>query len=138
MEPQVKTPVQIVQELLALQATRLEAAERLKDKFAEGDVPLLTTAHQQSEKFTGELMNELSNYGDAVLSSVDSENAYQQQWTSALANLDTTDKQQAASLFQSLEKTLAGVYAQYLHAKNDLPDTLQQLLTQQAEKLPTA
>ena len=135
MEQQVKTPVQIVQELLALHATRLEAAERLKNKVAEEDATILTDAHQQSEKFTGELMNELSNYGDAALSGVAHDSDYQKEWTAAIGGIDTMDAQQALNIFRSMEKTLATIYTQYTQEETNLPATLQKLLTRQASEV---
>ena len=89
METQSKTPVEIVQELIAIHTTRKEVVDKLKEIPVTGNVAdKLPGIIKQSDQFISELMNELSNFGDAVQGSVDRDNEYQEIWKKGLQNID--------------------------------------------------
>jgi hypothetical protein len=136
MESQTSTPVEIVQELIAIHTTRKEASGKLKEKELTEDVlAKLTAASQQSDQFIAELMNELSNFGDAVQGDVDRENEYEKIWKNALRNIDATDSQGNAQTFQALEDGLKKIYNELLETKAKLPPSLQELISKQVGKL---
>jgi hypothetical protein len=136
MESQTRTPVEIVQELIAIHTTRKEASAKLKEKgIPEEVLAKLTAASQQSDQFITGLMNELSNFGDAVLSDVDRENEYERIWKNALKNIDATDSHENAQTFQALEDSLKKIYNEILETKDGLPPSLQEIINKQAGKL---
>jgi hypothetical protein len=126
METQIKSPVQIVQEFIALHTTRKEAAEKLHADAA---------AVQQSDGFIAELMEELSNYGDAVMASTDRENEYQQTWNNTLGKAEGMAPEQQAQTFQALEASLKNLYQTTLENETELPVPLREMLTKQAGRL---
>lgn len=136
MIPQIKTPVQIIQELIAINTIRKEAGERLKhNELAAADAATLTAASQQSEQFIAELMEELSAFGDGVSGDVSRDSAYHTMWANALEKMDTMNAQEAADTFRLMENTLADSYGQYLDTEIELPDSVRELLTAQVDKL---
>jgi hypothetical protein len=136
MESQTSTPVGIVQELIAIHTTRIEAAGKLKEKELPEDVSAkLTAASQQSDQFITELMNELSNFGDAVQSDVDRDNEYAKIWKNALGNIDSADSQENAQTFQALEDKLKKVYQDFLESTAEMSPSLQEIISKQEEKL---
>jgi hypothetical protein len=136
MTQEIKTPVQIIQELIALHTTRKEAGERLKHAAPEAaDSGTLTAASQQSEQFIAELMEELSGFGDGVSGDVNRDSAYHTMWTKTLEKLDTMNAQEAIGTFGLMESALADSYRQYLDTETELPDTVREILTVQAGKL---
>jgi len=126
METQTKSPVQIVQEFIALHTTRKEAAERL-----HADAAVM----QQSDRFIAELMEELSNYGDAVMANTDRENEYQQTWKDTLGKMESMTPEKQAQTFQALEASLKHMYQTTLENGTDLPVPVREMLTKQAEGL---
>lgn len=133
MDTQTKTPVEIVQELIAIHTTRKEAVEKLKLSATEGT--RAKTATGQSDQFIAALMNELSTFGDAVQSEAGRENDYQTTYKNMLAEIDTMSPQQQEQAFQELEEKLKAVYQTLLETKADLPESLQTLLAEQKEQL---
>ena len=136
MTPPIKTPVQIIQELIAIHTIRKEAGERLKHtQLAAADAATLTAASRQSEQFITELMEELSGFGDGVSADVSRDSAYHTLWANALENIDTMNAQAASDTFRSMENALAESYRQYLDTETELPDSIREMLTAQAGKL---
>lgn len=136
METTTKTPVEIIQELLAIYTTRKDAVEKLKVKnLADAEVVKLTHAAEQSDEFIADLMNELSNYGDAVMANVDRENEYQQIWKSSLEKIDTIPPPEGEQLFNTMENTLKKMYQHILDTNADLPDSVVKILNRQLSKL---
>ena len=131
MEIQTKTPVEIVQELIALHTTRKEACERLG---MPGDDKNAATA-LQSDQFIAELMNELSNYGDGVQSVADRDNEYQALYKKALGDMDTMQDQERTETFKAMENSLKNMYGSILETNTDLPDPLHEIITTQLGKL---
>ena len=133
MDTQTKTPVEVVQELIAIHATRKEAAEKLASPA--GDQGRQTgPAAEQSDRFIEALMNELSDYGDGVQSVAERENEYQLTYKKILAGIDTMTPQQHQQAFQELEESLKKVYRDFLE-KDELPGSLQKIIAEQKEKL---
>ena len=96
---------------------------------------LFLSAKQQSETYTAELMNELSEFGDAVMASVDNQNEYQVRYKNALGKLDSMTSQEAEQTFRSLEQSLQNIYETILQTEKDLPASLQEIINKQAHAL---
>ncbi len=136
METQNKTPVEIVQELIAIHTTRKEVVDKLKKIQVTGNVAdKLPGIIKQSDQFISELMNELSNFGDAVPGEVNRENEYQVMWKNALINVDTMNPQEGEQIFQALENSLKKMYHDILDKVSELPASLQEIVTKQEAKL---
>lgn len=136
MESEIKTPVEIVQELIAINTTRKEAVDKFKNKQVAEDMGnKLSAAMQQSDQFIAQLMNELSNYGDAVAATADRENEYQLLWKKTLVNMDEMNPQEYGQAFQTLEDSLKKLYQSIAEAKTELPASLAEILNSQAGKL---
>ena len=96
----IKPPVEIIQELIAIHTTRIEMVEKFNGKALIPDVKTsFKSAKQQSEKYTEELMSELSNFGDAVMGSVNNENEYQVMYKNVLGKIDAMTPQEAEHTF---------------------------------------
>lgn len=126
-----KTPLEITQELIAIHTTRIEMVEKCIGKAMTPDVKVrFTSAKHQSEKFTKELMTELANFGDAVMSSVDNQNEYQAGYKRVLGKIDAMSPQQTDQAFQKLEASLKNIYETFLKTPA-LPTSLQEILSSQ-------
>ena len=136
METQSKTPVEIVQELIAIHSTRKEAINKLKEKQFKGNVATrLPTIAEQSDQFISELMNELSNFGDAVQGDVNRENEYQGMWKNTLANIDTLSQQECEQTLEKSEQSLKKIYRNTLDTAFELPASFKEILIKQETKL---
>lgn len=136
METQIKTPVQIIQELLAIYTSRIELVQKCEGKSLATEVAAkFASAKQQSETYTAELMTELSEFGDAVMASVDNQNEYQTMYKNVLPELDAMTSEEAAGTFERLEAALQKMYQTILQTETQLPTSLQDMLTKQAESL---
>lgn len=136
METQTKTPVQIIQELIAVHTSRIEIGQKFEAKSPSlATAGAIALAKQQSDRFTAELMNELSGFGDAVMATVDNQNEYQQLYKSVLGKLDSMTPYEAEQTFKSLEVALKHVYITLLEAGKELPASLQEIINQQASAL---
>lgn len=131
MDTQTKSPVEIVQELIAIHTTRKEAVEKLQ--LPEGAQS--QKAARQSDEFIAALMSELSNFGDAVQSEAGRENDYQTTYKKILPEIDNMTPQQHQQAFGELEAKLKEVYDRLMETKDELPESLQTILTQQKEQL---
>jgi len=135
-QEQKKSPVEIVQKLIAIHTTRKEASEKMGNNNAS--LPLqakLKSAAEQSDRFIKALLNELSQFGDAVQSEVNREDDYQQTWNNALVNIDTIDASTLSDTHQKLENTLLNIYSEILDSYHDLPVSLNDLLISQVKEL---
>lgn len=134
METQQKTPVQVVQELIALHTTRKEACQKIMENGADQEViEKATAAAGQSDAAIAALLAELAQFGDAVGASVDRDNPYQELYKQLLDDLKAPAA--AANAFRQLEDSLKITYKQLMDAQTDLPPTLQQLIQKQYEAL---
>lgn len=108
------SPVQAIQELIAVHSTRIEFTEKLSVKDLPADTKSrLAGMKTQSQQMTTELMNELSNFGDAVTGSVDHSNLYQSKYKETLSNIDELDAGETKKLIDSFEDIMRTTYRQY-------------------------
>ncbi len=136
MESQIKSPVEIVQELIAIHTTRKEAVDKLTAGQVAGNfAEKLSSSKQQSDEFISELMSELSNFGDGVSAGVDRDNEYQQSWKNVSVNVNETNAVDAEATFQDMENTLKKYYSDIIESQSGLPVSLQEILTKQAAKI---
>ena len=85
MQNQAVTPVQVIQEIIAMLTTRKEAIEKLKSKPDAGSLAADFNAYaRQTDDFISGLQRELSAFGDGVMSDVDRNNAYHGLWREGL------------------------------------------------------
>ena len=135
-QEQKKSPVEIVQKLIAIHTTRKEASEKMGNNNASLPLKIkLKSAGEQSDRFIKALLNELSQFGDAVQSEVNREDDYQQTWNNALVNIDTIDASTLSDTHQKLENTLLNIYSEILDSYHDLPVSLNDLLISQVKEL---
>jgi hypothetical protein len=132
MQTTAKTPVEIIHELIAIHTTRKEASIKLSQhEIANNkDSPV-----QLSDEFIKQLMNELSNYGDAVMESVDRDNEYQQEWKNNLEKIDALSAEEKDKRFRSLEGSLKNVYQDIINEHPELPSSLLQTIQNQSDQL---
>lgn len=135
-QQQKKSPVEIVQKLLAIQSTRKEVSERMAKNDASDELQeKLKSVAAQSERFIKALLNELSQFGDAVQSEVNREDEYHEIMNKSMGNIDTMDKSLLTETFKQSENSLINLYSEITNAHQDLPDTLNDLLNTQLEEL---
>jgi len=124
-----KQPVEITQELIALYTTRKEVCDKLPatkiDKELSEKIPEIIS---QSDLSIKELMNELSNYGDAVKSQVNRDSQYYTIWQDAQNEMEDLRPQEISLIFQKLEKHLRDYYEDLLQPSVTLPTTLSDIL----------
>lgn len=132
-----KTPVIILQELIAVLTTRKEPCENIiqKNPRQEGAVNNLKSCNEQSTQYINELMSELSEYGDAVMGEVDRNNKYHDLWYQALTNFNSTSELELLKIFEAMEGSLAELYRGFADVSAELPLTLQETLTKQTQGL---
>jgi len=136
MQTEGKTPVVITQEVLALLTTRKEAAERVSQKVnVEKGAEKIRQKSAETDSFINELMDELENYGDAVMSETDRDNNYQNTWRETLKLIDTADSVELQQRFAEMEITLATTYRTILDSKAEWPETLQKMLVRQVRNI---
>ena len=139
MTTSTKTPVQIIQELIALHTTRKEVVQKMTAKEHGEDLgdlkEKLLSAAKQSDEFIVSLMNELSNYGDGVSPMVERGNEYQQTWKNALAKIDTASPDELKEIFELLEDHLRKFYETIFSTQADLPQSIEEMLQKQASLL---
>ena len=95
----------------------------------------LKSAAEQSDRFIKALLNELSQFGDAVQSEVNREDDYQQTWNNAMVNIDTIDASSLSDTFQKLENTLLNIYSEIIDLYHDLPVSINDILISQVKEL---
>jgi len=136
MQTEGKTPVIITQEVLALLSTRKEAAQRMSAKETdEKGAEKIRKKAAETDGFINELMDELQQYGDAVMAEADRENNYQNKWREMLKVLDTADSTQLQQHFAEMETTLAATYQTILEGKAEWPEALQKKLERQVQDI---
>ena len=131
MNTTTQTPVQILQELIAIHTTRIELTEKLAGPDTQSGITgRLAHIRQQSELFTKELMSELSQFGDSIPGSVDNDNPYQQKYREVLGSLDGSANR--AGTLEELETILVSTYKDYLSKTTMEAETIQLLIQKQA------
>ena len=129
-EKEIKKPIDIVQELIAIHSTRIESATRLKVGELNSDLNAIAT---QSKECIDELLIELANYGDAVQSTAERNNEYQNIWKKNLSKLDTLNEEESNAVLNDLEQSLKNFYQEILSPNNTLGEPLLKILTKQEQ-----
>ena len=136
MTTSTKTPVQIIQELIAVHSTRKEVAEKMMAKEPGGDMKeRLLPAQKQSDEFIAALMSELSNYGDGVSPMAERDNEYQRAWKDALGKVDAASQEELQEIFMDLENKLKKFYEEVLASQADLPLPIEEMIKKQSSTL---
>jgi hypothetical protein len=132
-----KTPVVILQELMAMLTTRKEACEKILSKNPNEETAVkLNECLVKSDEFISELMGELTQFGDSVMGEVNRDNEYQNLWRNALKNIDTASDMELYKTFLEMEKNLTQRYNELTADENELPVSLQELLQKQVQEIP--
>ncbi len=138
-QEQKKSPVEIVQKLIAIHTTRKEVSERIAKNNASNQLQERSkSVAAQSDRFIKALLNELSQFGDAVQSEVNREDEFHEIWDKSLSNIDTMDTSLLSNSFEQSEKSLINIYSQIIDMYQDLPVTLNDLLLTQFKELKQA
>ena len=133
MRNEGKTPIQIIQELLAVLSTRKEACEELSGRSDDSELRNeLTSRVDQTNRFIDELTAELSLFGDAVTSEVDRKNEYLVMWTNSKA---TEDSARMKHTFFEMESALVRIYEEADDTVAELPDTLKEIVHRQRQEV---
>lgn len=131
-----KSPVNIIQELVGIHTTRREAYSRMKEKSDDHLLnEQLGSIVGQSESFIAELMNELSQFGDAISGEVDRDNEFNNLWKDALntfENMQTIDFKQT---FVAMENSLPKIYGGYLDSSEEFTESLRSIIEKQARQV---
>ena len=136
METAGKSPVNIVQELIAIHTTRMEAYKRIKEKVDDaGFTNSLNKCIEQSDRYSKELLDELSEFGDAVAAEVDQDVAFNNVWKNALKDFDGMDPAGLRSLFDAMEESLKKTYRQYNDIGVELTVRLKESLDKQSGEI---
>ena len=130
METNNKSPLLITQTFLAILSARKEAIEKFGDTL-EHHIKLKA----QNELFIEQWMEELSNYGDAVGSPADTEISYVRLWNSITANAEKISPDESVKLFAELETHFKNYFRALDTGKEELPASLQEILSDQQIKL---
>ena len=112
----------------------MELADKLMNSNP-GGATAFQPVKQQSEQYHKQLLDELANFGDAVMAGVDKENDYQAHYKKLSGSLQTMTAEEGAAGFQSLENILKDEYEQVLATQTGLPASLLDILTRQAGSL---
>ena len=132
MKTQSKTPVDIIQELILIHTTRMEACSKLQAKQLDDHFKSrVNNATEQSKHFIKALMNELSNFGDAVKADVSSDNEYHKLYKEMLATFDTENTQGLIQLSNSMEESLKTTYLHIIESRQEFSASLMELLNKQ-------
>lgn len=132
MNVELKTPVDILQELIVMHTTRVEFSNKILAKII--DENLKTTLHkitQQSSLFIEALMNELSNFGDAVKADANRNNEYNSIYTNLLVDFDAADITKLQYSFDKMEEVLKNNYVDIIDANKELSASMGQILNAQ-------
>ena len=134
MNTTATTPVTIVQELIAILIARAELAEKIEQGSGDEKVKQeFTSIVAQSHAFNQELLQELSQFGDAV-GEVTRENEYirlSKQFRKESSGPD--DRQRSA--FSEMETELKSFYQINLESGNLLPQSLADMMNRQLKEL---
>lgn len=136
MEDISLSPVSITQKVIALHTTRINVCEKWLAELHDDDFgQKMKMKADQSKQFTDVLMNELSNYGDAVSSQVNRDEEYE-----ALAEelIKNSNNDTIKDNFDKLDQKLVDIYTNILVNKGDLPESLQKIMESQSSELKSS
>jgi len=129
MDQKIIHPVDILQELIAILTTRIDAVSKLIMPPEEEKAQVIV---KQSERFINELVEELSNYGDAVQATAERDNQYQNSWKQVLRTVAGMPPDESEKIFYSLEQSLKSIYNELLDEENQLPPSIYKLISRQS------
>jgi hypothetical protein len=136
MKNNTLSSVEITQKALGLLTTRKDICEKLLDEKKDPSLPKkLEDTLEQSDRFIKQLMNELSNYGDAVSSEIDRDSEYQVQWKKELEKMSNSEPHSLEKTFDDLEKSLRKAFKEMLENKDNLPESLKNILEKQLHEM---
>ena len=131
-----KTPVDILQELIVMHTTRIEFSNKMLGKEVDEDSKtIFHKIAQQSTVFIEALMNELSNFGDAVKADANRNNEYNKIYTNVLVDFDTADITKLKDSFDKMEEVLKNNYVDMIEANKELSASILQILNVQLKSL---
>ncbi len=119
---------------MAMQNTRKEAAERLAGSTGNSSGPL-ARSKGAAEKAVAQLMDELSQFGDAAKGAGRENNEFDQIWNDAVPKLDTLDGEQKQQTLAQMERVLYRLYEKTLAEEKNLPLSIVEVLQTQAKEL---
>ena len=136
MENSTLSPAAVTQKVIAMQTTRKEVCQKLlSDNYEKKFAEKLEKALDQSHHFTDQLMNELSNYGDAVSSQIDRDAEFEKM-ANEMMDSNNHDKEAGKEVdFKIFEEKLVNIYRDILSDKNELPLSLRHMLESQLSKI---
>lgn len=82
-------------------------------------------------------MNELSNYGDAVTSTTERDNKYQEIWTKSLSQLNSLSTNDSEGILNKMEENLKKIYSEILEDISALPESVLKIVSKQKMALST-
>ena len=136
MQAAGKTPVNVVQEIIAIHTNRKEAYQKMVDKTDNGKLKDAMQKYiAQSDRFIAALMNELSGFGDGVAGEVDMENDFNNTWRQHAQSADNFTGTQVSDLVNTLEQLLPQQYQNYTALNQEMPEPTRELLKKQQEEL---
>ncbi len=131
-----KSPVNIIQELLAIHTTRRDAYSKIKQETNDEQLKnKLNAAIVQSEQFIEELMSELSQFGDAVSGDVDRDNIFINTWKNSIDTVETMDKEELTNIVQNMEDSLQRYYKEFIDLPLEFSESMKEMLQRQANEL---
>lgn len=136
MIQQGKTAINILQELIAILTTRKETCEKILEKKPDAAIAeKLTSISEQSMQFIRALMEELTQFGDAVMAEVSRDNQYHMLWKQTMENIEHKNPAELSQNFMQMEEALKNIYNEFVDSSADMPTSLHELLIKQAESL---
>lgn len=119
-----------------MHTSRMELADKLlATDAASGQTNNFQSIKKQSEQHRKELLDELANFGDAVMANVDKESAYQAMYKNLSGKIELMTAEESVRSFQSSENILKDEYEQLVATATILPASLQEIVTRQAGEL---
>ncbi|MEO6820827.1 MAG: hypothetical protein ABI266_07885 [Ginsengibacter sp.] len=136
MENSTLSPASITQKVIALNTTMKEVCQKLLlENLDKSFGEKLEKKLAQINQFTDQLMNELSNYGDAVSSQINRDEDYEVM-ANAMMNSDNHDNSEVIKTdYEKLTGKLRDIYTNILSDKNELPASLRNILESQLAKI---
>jgi hypothetical protein len=129
---QIMSTPMALQQLIAMHNLRKEAYSKAHEQTQDESLRN-TFAHlsQQAEQFLKILMEELTQYGDATLSSVNKDSAFFKIWDKAVSDFTGKPAFLAAEVCRFVEKTVAETYRKVIADTSDLPESSHEILLSQ-------
>lgn len=136
MENSTLSPAAVTQKVIAMQTTRKEVCQKLLSENVGKDfAEKLQNVLAQSHYFTDQLMNELSNYGDAVSSQIDRDADFEKMANKMMDSNNHNKETEKEVDFKIFEEKLIVIYRNILSDKNELPLSLGNMLESQLSKI---